>query len=89
MLSHPLTGCLSRASQPEAQHFRFTHRQGHSSTGGVCRSRPCLTQEDPETHTAGTWQVQDLNPGPLPTKAFISQARKIFGSAHKRETRKS
>lgn len=41
------------------------------------------------THTAGTGQIQDLNPGPLPIKAFVSLATNVFGSVHKREKRLS
>lgn len=84
----PWIGCLLCAS-PGLSAFDSHHvRNPPATQGGTYYSCPCFTHENIGTHTAGMWQIQHLNSRLLPTTALISQAMNIFGSAHKRETRK-
>lgn len=83
----PLIGCLLRASLGLSTFDSLNVRNPPTAQGGTYYSCPCFTHENIGTHRAGMWQIH-LNSGLLPTKALISQATNVFGSAHKRESRK-
>lgn len=74
----PLIGCLlcatPRLSTLESQNVR----NPPAAQGGTYYSCPRFTHKNIGTHTAGMWQIQDLNSRLLPTTVLISQATNNF-----------